>query len=145
MRALYNQLCAAITHPAAVKGTVRCPANLGISYTGTFYAGGQALARFVYGATGCQTVSLTAAGQTKTTIMIGSAAAAAPKLQSDLAAVLGVPSLAMAQPKDGDPAGRRPGHRLGHRFSGGRLPDSSRSNSPSLTPRTNASHSASVK
>jgi manganese efflux pump family protein len=30
-------------------------------------------------------------------------------------------------------------------YSGGRLPSSSRSNSPSLTPRTNASHSACVK
>ena len=63
VRALYSQLCAAITHPATVKGTVHCPANLGISYSGTFYDGSQALARFVYGATGCQTVSLTADGQ----------------------------------------------------------------------------------
>ena len=108
VRALYNQFCAAITHPATVKGTVRCPADLGISYVGTFYAGSQALARFVYGATGCQTVSLTAVGQTKATILTGSAAAAAPKLRSDLAAVLGVPSLVMAQPKGGTPRGGGP-------------------------------------
>jgi hypothetical protein len=101
VRALYNQLCAAITHPATIKGTVHCPANLGISYTGTFYAGSRPLATFVYGATGCQTASLTAAGQTKVTMLVGSASAAAPKLQSDLAAVLGVPSLLMAQPKSG--------------------------------------------
>jgi hypothetical protein len=101
VRALYSQLCAAITHPAKIKGTVRCPANLGISYTGTFYDGSQALATFVYGASGCQTASLTAAGKTKITMMVGSASAAAPKLQADLAKVLGVPSLAIAQPKSG--------------------------------------------
>jgi hypothetical protein len=101
VRALYRQLCAAITHPAKIKGTVRCPANLGISYVGTFYDGSQALATFVYAASGCQTASLTAAGQTKITMMVGSASAAAPKLQADLAEVLGVPSLAIAQPKSG--------------------------------------------
>ncbi len=101
VRALYNQLCAAITHPATIKGTVRCPANLGISYAGTFYDGRQTLATFVYNATGCQTASLSAAGQTKVTMMVGSASAAAPRLQADLASVLGVPSLAIAQPKSG--------------------------------------------
>ncbi len=101
VRALYRQLCAAITHPAKIKGTVRCPANLGISYVGTFYDGSQSLATFVYGASGCQTASLTAAGKTKITMMVGSASAAAPKLQADLAKVLGVPSLAIAQPKSG--------------------------------------------
>jgi hypothetical protein len=101
VRALYSQLCAAITHPAKLKGTVRCPANLGISYAGTFYDGSQALATFAYAASGCQTASLTAAGKTKITMMVGSASAAAPKLQTDLAKVLGVPSLAIAQPKSG--------------------------------------------
>ncbi len=101
VRALYSQLCAAITHPAKLKGTVRCPANLGISYAGTFYDGSRALATFVYAASGCQTASLTAAGKTKITMMVGSASAAAPKLQTDLAKVLGLPSLVMAQPKSG--------------------------------------------
>jgi hypothetical protein len=101
VQALYSQLCAAITHPATVKGTIRCPANLGISYAGTFYDGGKTLATFVYNATGCQTASLSAAGKTKITLMIGSASAAAPKLQADLAAALGVPSLVTAQPKSG--------------------------------------------
>jgi hypothetical protein len=109
VHALYSQLCAAITHPAKIKGTVRCPANLGISYSGTFYDGSKPLASFVYGATGCQAVSLTAAGKTKTTIMIGPASAAAPKLQADLAKVLGVPTLAIAQPKLGGTGGPRAG------------------------------------
>ena len=101
VRALYSQLCAAITHPAKIKGTLRCPANLGISYVGTFYDGSRPLATFVYGASGCQTASLSASGKTKTTIMVGSAAAAAPKLQADLAKALGLPSLVTAQPKPG--------------------------------------------
>jgi hypothetical protein len=101
VHALYSQLCAAITHPATIKGTLNCPANLGISYSGTFYDGSRTLATFVYGASGCQTASLTADGKTKTTILAGSASAAAPKLQADLAKVLGLPSLVMAQPKAG--------------------------------------------
>ena len=101
VRALYSQLCAAISHPAKIKGTLRCPANLGISYVGTFYDGSRPLATFVYGASGCQTASLSASGKTKTTLMVGSAAAAAPKLQADLAKALGLPSLVMAQPKPG--------------------------------------------
>ena len=101
VRALYSQLCAAITHPAKIKGTLRCPANMGISYAGTFYDGSRPLATFVYGASGCQTASLSASGKTKTTIMVGSAAAAAPKLQADLAKALGLPSLVTAQPKPG--------------------------------------------
>jgi len=36
-------------------------------------------------------VSLTAAGKTRATILLGQAAAAAPHLKADLAAVLGVP------------------------------------------------------
>jgi len=106
VHALYSQICAAITHPATIKGTVRCPANLGISYAGTFYGGSKPLATFVYAATGCQTASLSASGKTKTTVMIGSASAAAPKLQADLAKVLGLPSLVMAQPKPGSGTGQ---------------------------------------
>jgi hypothetical protein len=109
VRALYSQLCAAITHPAKMKGTVRCPANLGISYAGTFYDGSRPLATFIYGASGCQTVSLSAAGQTKTTMMAGPASAAAPQLQADLAKVLGVPSLAIPQPKPGTGTSRSGG------------------------------------
>ena len=118
---------------------VHCPADFGISYSGTFYDGSRTLAKFVYGASGCQTVSITAGGKTQSTMVFGSASAAAPKLRgrhgrgprgahvdAGRAAVAGQP-------------GRT------EQVSYGRLPDSSRSNSPSLTPRTNASHSASVK
>ena len=101
VRALFSELCAAVSHPSAAKGTVRCPADFGISYLGTFYDGSRTLAKFSYGASGCQTVSLTVGGKTRTTMVIGTASAAAPKLRADLAAVLGVPRLAIAQPLTG--------------------------------------------
>jgi len=101
VQALFGQICAAIRHPSASKGLVHCPADFGISYTGTFYSGTQTLAKFVYGATGCQIVSLTADGKTQTTMVLGVTAAAAPKLQADMAAVLELPRLAIAQPASG--------------------------------------------
>ena len=101
VRALFGQFCAALQHPSTSKGIVRCPAEYGISYLGTFYDGQRTLAKFVYGASGCQTVSLTAGGKTKSTMVLGAAATAAPKLRADMAAVLGVPSLAIAQPVTG--------------------------------------------
>jgi hypothetical protein len=101
VRALFGQFCAALSHPSSAKGIVRCPADFGISYLGTFYDGQRTLARFVYGVTGCQIVSLTTGGTTKSTMVLGAAAAAAPKLRADMAAVLGVPSLAIAQPVTG--------------------------------------------
>src|SRR6201989_795916 len=102
VRALFRQLCAAVSHPSAAKGaTLHCPADFGIVYLGTFYDGSRALAKFSYGASGCETVSLTAGGKTRTTMVIGTASAAAPKLRPDLAAVLGVPRLAIARPLTG--------------------------------------------
>jgi hypothetical protein len=101
VRALFGQFCAAVSHPVAAKGTVRCPADFGISYLGTFYDGSRPLANFVYGVSGCQRVSLTADGKTKSTMVLGAAATAAPKLRADMAAVLGVPALAIAQPVTG--------------------------------------------
>ena len=98
VRALFGQFCAAVSHPATKSSVVRCPADFGVSYLGTFYDGSQPLARFIYGASGCQSVSLTADGKTQATRVIGSAAAAAPKLRADMAAVLGMPALAIGQP-----------------------------------------------
>ena len=102
VRALFRQLCAAVSHPAAKGAILHCPADFGIAYLGTFYDGSRTtLAKFSYGASGCETVSLTAGGKTRTTMVIGAASAAAPKLRPDLAAVLGVPRLAIAQPVTG--------------------------------------------
>jgi len=101
VRALFGQLCNAVAHATPVKGIVHCPADFGISYTGTFYDGSRTLATFIYGATGCQIVSITADGKTRTAMVLGAAAAAAPKLRDDMAAVLEVPRLAIAQPASG--------------------------------------------
>ena len=99
VRALFSQFCDAVGHASTAPGTVHCPADFGISYSGTFYDGSRALAKFVYGASGCQTVSITADGKTQTTMLFGPASAAAPKLRADMAAVLGVPASMLAQPQ----------------------------------------------
>ncbi len=99
VRALFGQFCSAVGHAATAKGALHCPADFGISYTGTFYDGSRTLAKFVYGASGCQTVSITAGGKTQSTVVFGSAATAAPQLRADMAAVLGVPASMLAPPQ----------------------------------------------
>jgi hypothetical protein len=88
VRALFGQMCAAVTHPAAVQ-VMHCPADFGTEYLGTFYDGTRILATFTYGSTGCERVSLTAAGKTQVTMVYGRAAAAAPHLAADLDAIIG--------------------------------------------------------
>ena len=99
VRALFGQFCNAVGHAATGTGAVHCPADFGISYAGTFYDGSRALAKFVYGASGCQTVSITADGKIQSTLVFGPASAAAPKLRADMAAVLGVPMSMLAPPQ----------------------------------------------
>ena len=99
VRALFGQFCDAVGHAATATGVVHCPADFGISYSGTFYDGSRALAKFVYGASGCQTVSITAGGKTQFVLAFGPASAAAPKLRADMAAVLGVPTSMLAPPQ----------------------------------------------
>jgi hypothetical protein len=88
VRALFGQMCAAVTHPAP-RGVYHCPADFGTSYAGAFYDGSRVLALFTYAPTGCQDVSLTAADKTMTTLVVGPAAAAAPHLAADLQAIVG--------------------------------------------------------
>ena len=99
VRALFGQFCSAVGHAVTATGAVHCPADFEISYAGTFYDGSRALAKFVYSASGCQTVSITADGKTQSTMVFGPASAAAPKLRADMAAVLGVPVSMMAPPQ----------------------------------------------
>jgi hypothetical protein len=87
-RALFGDLCAAVSHPDVPPVPIHCPADFGISYAGTFYGGSRVLATFTYDVSGCQRVSLTAAGKTQGTLLVGRAAAAAPHLRADFAAVL---------------------------------------------------------
>jgi hypothetical protein len=97
VRALFGQLCAAVTHPAH-NLLMHCPADMGGEFLGTFYDGSRELATFTFSASGCERVSVTAAGKTLATPVYGSAAAAAPHLASDLAAVVGAPVPGMMQP-----------------------------------------------
>jgi len=99
VRALFGQFCAAVSQAGTVKGVVHCPADFGVSYAGTFYDGSRPLAKFVYGATGCQTVSITAGGKTQSAMVFGPASAAAPKLRADMAAVIGEPVTMLAPPQ----------------------------------------------
>jgi hypothetical protein len=98
VRALFNDLCKVIAHPTASKRPIACPADFGESYTGTFYDGNRQLATFVYGPTGCQTVRLTVAGKTKIVLIMGTTVTAAPHLEADMAAVLGVPKSKLGGP-----------------------------------------------
>jgi hypothetical protein len=87
VRALFGQMCAAVTHPAPHL-LMHCPADIGTEYLGTFYDGSRTLATFAYAASGCERVSVVAAGKTLSTMVYGRAAAAAPHLATDLAVIL---------------------------------------------------------
>ena len=100
VRALFGQLCAAVTHPAQAQ-MMHCPADIGTDYIGTFYDGSRVLATFTYAASGCERVSVTAAGKTLATMVYGRAAAAAPQLATDLAAIVGAPKPGVMQPQGG--------------------------------------------
>jgi hypothetical protein len=98
--ALFGQLCAAVTHPVATM-LMHCPDDIGTSYLGTFFDGSRALATFTYTASGCERVSVTAAGKTQSTMVYGRAAAAAPHLSTDLGVLVGTPKPGVMQPQGG--------------------------------------------
>jgi hypothetical protein len=91
VRALFGDFCAALAHAVVPQLPIDCPADFGTSYTGTFYEGERTLATFVYSVGGCPRLQLTASGKTRGTFLMGKAAAAAPHLKADMAAVLGLP------------------------------------------------------
>jgi hypothetical protein len=98
VRAIFSDFCQLVAHPYRSNRPINCPAAFGLDYSGTFYAGQRELATFVYGASGCQTVQVTAAGKSTFTMVMGSTAAAAPQLENDMAAVLGLPKSAVYGP-----------------------------------------------
>jgi hypothetical protein len=97
-RALFSDLCKVVAHPYTAKGPLHCPIAFGLAYTGTFYDGKRVLATFTYGASGCQNVRLNAAGQSKYSLVTGSTASAAPHLEADMAAALGLSQSAVFAP-----------------------------------------------
>ena len=104
IRALFGQLCAAVTHPAPNQ-LMHCPADIGTEYLGTFYDGSRVLATFSYAASGCERASVTAAGKTLSTMVYGRAAAAAPHLATDLDVIVGAPKPGTMQPGGINPGG----------------------------------------
>lgn len=100
VRALFGQLCAAVTHPAPPQ-MMHCPADFGSQWIGTFYDGSRVLATFTYTASGCERVSVSGGGKTMATMVVGRAAAAAPHLAADLAALVGAPEPGTKQPQGG--------------------------------------------
>jgi hypothetical protein len=99
VRALFADFCKIVAHPYAPKTPVHCPAAFALDYTGTFYAGNRMLARFTYGASGCQTVNVTAAGKSSYSLVMGPVANAAPHLEADMAAVFGQSKSAVYNPE----------------------------------------------
>ena len=104
VRALFGQLCAAVTHPAPPK-VMHCPADIGTEFIGTFYDGSRVLATFTYAASGCERVSVSADGKTLSTMVYGRAAAAAPHLSTDLDVIVGAPRPGEMQPQGVNPGG----------------------------------------
>jgi hypothetical protein len=90
VRALFSDFCKIVAHPYTTRKGINCPMAFGLAYTGTFYDGNRVLATFTYGASGCQTVRVNAAGQSKYSLVMGPAASAAPHLETDMAAALGL-------------------------------------------------------
>jgi hypothetical protein len=88
VHALFRDFCNAVSHPGAGPGAMRCPADFGTVYAGAFYDGNRVLARYTYVAGGCGRVGITVGSTTRSTILAGKAAAAAPHLAADFGAVM---------------------------------------------------------
>jgi uncharacterized protein YceK len=98
VRTLFRDFCAVVTHPDNSKTPLFCPNDIGLAYGGTFYDGSRTLATYTYAVSGCQVVTVNSPGKKQSAVVRGTAAAAAPNLENDLAKVLGVPKTAVMQP-----------------------------------------------
>lgn len=93
VRALFRDFCQVLSHKDTSNAVLHCPMEVGLSYGGTFYAGSRALASYVFEASGCERVTVTAASpgaKPESTVVAGTAAAAAPSLHDDMAKTLGL-------------------------------------------------------
>jgi len=106
VRALFRDFCDAVTHPDTSSAVMHCPADFGTDYTGVFYDGSRVLARYTYAASGCQRVGIIVGSTTRSTMVAGRAASAAPHLAGDWAAVLdAVRAPAVSSPAQVNPGG----------------------------------------
>jgi len=102
VRALFRDFCLVLSHRETITGrAISCPDAFGLGYHGTFYGGSQVLATYVYTASGCQAVTVTAAGKSQSALVFGSAAKAAPDLEPDMARALGMTVQQAFQPYGG--------------------------------------------
>ena len=102
VRALFRDLCSVIAHRDHHTGMMACPDEIGLSYSGTFYDGTRKLGTFTFGASGCEIVSVTSAdngAKPQAAVVIGTAAAAAPSLHTDLDHVLGLTDAEVFHPQ----------------------------------------------
>jgi hypothetical protein len=89
VRALFRDFCQVVGHRYVPRYAITCPMDTGAMYSGTFYGGTRSLATFVYRSSGCPSVSVAASGKQRSSLVLGTAAAAAPHLSMDMAAVWG--------------------------------------------------------
>ena len=102
VQALFRDFCQAIAHKDTSTAILNCPDQIGLAYGGAFYDSSRLLADYTYGASGCQRVSVTApGGKAQTVVVWGTAAQAAPNLDSDMSKVLGLPESVVFQPGSG--------------------------------------------
>jgi hypothetical protein len=98
-RRLFYDFCVIAGHHARAPSVMSCPADVGLSYDGAFYAGRRRVATFDYYASGCQDITVRAGRQSTGTLLIGPALAAEPRgFGADLSAVLGIPQRAIWTP-----------------------------------------------
>jgi len=93
VRALFRDFCQVLSHKDTSNAMLHCPMEVGLSYGGTFYDGSRALASYVFAASGCERVTIisaSAGAKPDSTVVAGSAAAAAPSLHDDMAKTLGL-------------------------------------------------------
>jgi hypothetical protein len=99
VQALFRDFCQILAHKDTSVAILNCPDQIGLSYGGGFYDGSRLLADYTYAASGCQRISMIApGGQASSTVIWGTAAAAAPHLETDMGKVLGLPQTEVYQP-----------------------------------------------
>jgi hypothetical protein len=100
VRRLYHDMCLIAAHPANLPpgATLSCPDDFGLTYSGVFEAANRTLATFIYNASGCNALTLSA-GPNQASSLIWSKAALAVQtsLDAGLATAFGVRADAIHQ------------------------------------------------
>jgi hypothetical protein len=99
VQALFRDFCQILAHKDTSTAILNCPDQIGLSYGGAFYDGSRLLADYTYAASGCQRITLSGPGASPQSVVIwGTAAAAAPHLETDMDKVVGLPQTEVYQP-----------------------------------------------